>query len=112
VQSLFNEHLLFLFNKLAESYEFVATKAFKDFNNVLDEAGSERREHLLPGTDQNNHAIILRFTNLKKQGNLSSVIKTIMTSMDLKKSELLLLKVSLMIKNFLIQSSMRMILLN
>ena len=32
-----------------ENYEFIATKAFKDFNNVLDEAGSEKREQLLPG---------------------------------------------------------------
>ena len=32
-----------------ESYEFIPTKAFTDFSNVLDEAGSEKREHLLPG---------------------------------------------------------------
>ncbi len=36
----------------------MATKAFKDFNNVLEEAGSEKREHLLPGelefSDQDN----------------------------------------------------------
>ena len=33
----------------AENYEFIATQAFKDFNNVLEEAGSEKREQLLPG---------------------------------------------------------------
>lgn len=38
----------FLLQK-GENYEFVATKAFKDFNNILEEAGSEKREHLLPG---------------------------------------------------------------
>ncbi len=33
-----------------EAYEFIATKAFTDLNNVLDEAGSEKKEeHLLPG---------------------------------------------------------------
>jgi hypothetical protein len=32
-----------------EQYEFIPTKAFTDFSNVLDEAGSEKREHLLPG---------------------------------------------------------------
>lgn len=32
-----------------DSYEFIPTKAFTDFSNVLDEAGSEKREHLLPG---------------------------------------------------------------
>ncbi len=32
-----------------EAYEFVATKAFTELNNVLDEAGSEKRESLLPG---------------------------------------------------------------
>ena len=33
-----------------EAYEFVATKAFTDLSNVLDEAGSEKREEqLLPG---------------------------------------------------------------
>ena len=33
----------------AENYEFIATQAFKDFSNVLEEAGSEKREQLLPG---------------------------------------------------------------
>ena len=32
-----------------ENYEFIATQAFKDFSNVLEEAGSEKREQLLPG---------------------------------------------------------------
>ncbi len=32
-----------------EAYEFIPTKAFTDFNNILDEAGSEKREQLLPG---------------------------------------------------------------
>ncbi|XP_059079958.1 uncharacterized protein LOC131878073 isoform X2 [Tigriopus californicus] len=32
-----------------DSYEFIPTKAFTDFSNVLDEAGSEKREQLLPG---------------------------------------------------------------
>jgi len=32
-----------------EAYEFIPTKAFTDLNNVLDEAGSEKREQLLPG---------------------------------------------------------------
>ena len=32
-----------------EAYEFIPTKAFTDFSNVLDEAGSEKREQLLPG---------------------------------------------------------------
>ncbi len=33
-----------------EAYEFIPTKAFTDFSNVLDEAGSEKREEqLLPG---------------------------------------------------------------
>lgn len=32
-----------------EAYEFIPTKAFTDFNNVLEEAGSEKKEHLLPG---------------------------------------------------------------
>jgi hypothetical protein len=32
-----------------DNYEFIATQAFKDFNNVLEEAGSEKREQLLPG---------------------------------------------------------------
>ena len=32
-----------------EQYEFIPTKAFTDFSNVLDEAGSEKREQLLPG---------------------------------------------------------------
>jgi hypothetical protein len=31
------------------AYEFIPTSAFTDFDNVLDEAGSEKREHLLPG---------------------------------------------------------------
>lgn len=31
----------------------MATKAFKDFNNILEEAGSEKREHLLPGMSDN-----------------------------------------------------------
>ena len=33
-----------------EQYEFIPTKAFTDIHNVLDEAGSEKREQLLPGT--------------------------------------------------------------
>ena len=38
-----------------EAYEFIPTKAFTDFSNVLDEAGSEKREEqLLPGI--NRHA--------------------------------------------------------
>ena len=32
-----------------EQYEFIPTKAFTDINNVLDEAGSEKREQLLAG---------------------------------------------------------------
>ena len=32
-----------------EAYEFIPTKAFTDFSNLLDEAGSEKREQLLPG---------------------------------------------------------------
>ena len=32
-----------------EAYEFIPTKAFTDLSNVLEEAGSEKREHLLPG---------------------------------------------------------------
>ena len=33
-----------------EAYEFIPTKAFTDFSNVLEEAGSEKREEqLLPG---------------------------------------------------------------
>ncbi len=35
-----------------ENYEFIATQAFKDFSNVLEEAGSEKREQLLPGKVQ------------------------------------------------------------
>ena len=32
-----------------EAYEFIPTKAFTDLSNVLEEAGSEKREQLLPG---------------------------------------------------------------
>lgn len=35
-----------------EAYEFIPTKAFTDFSNQLDEAGSEKREHLLPGKNR------------------------------------------------------------
>ncbi|XP_040569982.1 uncharacterized protein [Lepeophtheirus salmonis] len=44
-----------------EAYEFIPTKAFTDFSNVLDEAGSEKREHLLPGelefSDQDQYSL-------------------------------------------------------
>ena len=32
-----------------EAYDFIPTSAFTDLGNVLDEAGSEKREQLLPG---------------------------------------------------------------
>ena len=35
-----------------EQYEFIPTKAFTDINNVLDEAGSEKREQLLAGMNR------------------------------------------------------------
>ena len=34
-----------------EAYEFIPTKAFTDLGNLLEEAGSEKREQLLPGMD-------------------------------------------------------------
>ncbi len=48
-----------------EAYEFVATKAFTDLSNVLDEAGSEKREEqLLPGTYIKMEIVLVGSINL------------------------------------------------
>ena len=77
-----------------EQYEFIPTKAFTDFSNVLDEAGSEKREQLLPGIKyQHSTYLLLSYKNLlhsesdhdintvfiKSQVNWNSVTKMIST---------------------------------